>query len=141
MSPGPETPAYTEYHPRWYRTRVSTYWWLGSWRYLKFILREISSIFVALAVGMTLLQVNAFRRGPEAYSRFEALMKTPLTLAVSLLCFLFVLFHAITWFNLTPKAMAVRIKGKRLPDLMIALPNFVIWAVISCVVAWFVLRT
>src|SRR5438132_766531 len=38
---------YTEYHPRWYRTRVSTWWWLARWPYLKFILREISSVFVA----------------------------------------------------------------------------------------------
>ena len=48
MSTLPNTPQYTEYHPRWYRKRVSTYWWMGSWKYMKFILRELSSIFVAL---------------------------------------------------------------------------------------------
>ena len=26
--------AYTEYHPRWYRRRVSTWWWLARWSYL-----------------------------------------------------------------------------------------------------------
>ena len=32
-------PAYTEYHPRWYRPHVSTYWWLHRRSYLLFILR------------------------------------------------------------------------------------------------------
>jgi hypothetical protein len=26
-----EIPAYTAYQPRWYRPRVSTYWWLWQW--------------------------------------------------------------------------------------------------------------
>jgi len=37
-------------HPRWYRKRVSTYWWLQRWEYLRFVLREISSVFVAIFV-------------------------------------------------------------------------------------------
>ena len=53
---------YTGYHPRWYRERVSTYWWLWHWRYLKFVLREISSVFVALFVVITLLQVRALAK-------------------------------------------------------------------------------
>jgi len=55
--------------------------------------------------------------------------------------FLFVLFHSITWFNLGPKAMAVRVRGKRIPDLFLAAPNYVVWVVVSGVIAWLVLRT
>ena len=58
-----ERPAYTEFHPKWYRTRVSTYWWLARWPYVKFILRELSSVFVALFVIMTLLQIRALKNG------------------------------------------------------------------------------
>ena len=36
-----------------YRVRMSTYWWLGRRAYLKFILREISSVFVAWFVLVT----------------------------------------------------------------------------------------
>jgi fumarate reductase subunit C len=53
--------------------------------------------------------------------------------------FAFVCFHAVTWFNLAPKAMAVRLRGKRLPDLAISLPNYAAWAVLSAVIAWIVL--
>src|SRR2546428_14011337 len=62
---------YTEYHPRWYRTHVSTWWWLARWPYLKFILREISSVFVAWFVAVLFLPIRAPSHGPDASSRFE----------------------------------------------------------------------
>src|SRR5207244_4947928 len=71
MSNTRQAARYTEYHPRWYRTRVSTWWWLARWPYLKFILREISSVFVAWFVVVLLLQIRALSHGPAAYPRFE----------------------------------------------------------------------
>ncbi len=132
--------AYTEYHPRWYRAPVSTYWWLGRWPYLKFILRELSSIFVAFFVVITLLQLRALLRGPRAYAEFQDWLRMPLVIALNAFSFLFVLFHTITWFNLAPRAMAVRVRGKRVPDLLIAAPNYVAWLAVSALVAWFLLR-
>jgi fumarate reductase subunit C len=119
---------------------VSTYWWLGQRHYLKFILRELSSVFVAFFVAITLLQLRALRTGPEAYARFQHTMKSPLMIALCLLSLFFLVFHSITWFNLTPRAIAVRMRGKRLPDFMVAAPNYVIWAAISGAVAWVILR-
>ena len=133
-------PLYTEYHPRWYRRRVSVYWWLGEWHYLKFILREISSVFVAIFVVITLLQLRALLHGPEAYARFQSWLSTPFVLALNLISLFFVLFHTVTWFNLAPHAMAIRIRGKRLPAIMISAPNYVAWAIISGFVAWVVWR-
>ena len=49
-----ERSAYTEFRPKWYRARVSTYWWLGQWSYTKFILRELSSVFVGYFIVITL---------------------------------------------------------------------------------------
>ena len=54
--------------------------------------------------------------------------------------FFFVLFHAMTWFNLAPKAMVLRLGGKRVPDSVISRPNYFAWLVASAVVAWFFLR-
>jgi fumarate reductase subunit C len=131
---------YTEYHPRWYRPRVSVYWWLGQWRYLRFILRELSSVFVALGVVMTLLQLRALRSGPEAYARFQHQLRTPVVVAISLISLFFVVFHSITWFNLTPRAMAVRVHGKRIPEWLVAAPNYAVWVVVSAAIAFIVLR-
>ena len=51
----------------------------------------------------------------------------------------FVLLHAITWFNLAPKAMVIRMRGRRLPPRSVAAAHFAAWAVASAVVAWIVL--
>ncbi len=134
------TPLYTEFHPRWYRARVSVYWWLRQRQYLKFILREVSSVFVAWFVVLTLLQLRALRGGSETYARFSHWLQNPVVVAINVISLLFVIFHAITWFNLAPRAMAVRFRGKRLPEIFIAAPNYAMWLVVSVGVAWFVLR-
>jgi fumarate reductase subunit C len=132
-------PNYTPFHPRWYRPRVSVYWWLGEWHYLKFILRELSSVFVAVVVIETLVLIRALRDGPEAYAHFLRCMQNPLILVLNVISFLFVVFHTITWFNLAPSAMPVRLGGKRVPDVLVAAPSYVAWIVISAFVSWVVL--
>ena len=73
----------TEYLPKSYHTRVSTYWWLARWAYLKFILREASSVFVAWIVVVTLLQIRALTRGPADYAAFQKWLQSPLLLALN----------------------------------------------------------
>jgi fumarate reductase subunit C len=133
-------PAHTEFHPRWYRPHVSVYWWLGQWQYLRFILRELSSVFVAVFVVITLLQLRALRNGPDAYTRFQHWLQTPGAIALNLISFFFVVFHTITWFNLTPRAMVIRLRGKRLPDFLVAAPNYAMWLVVSAAVGWLILK-
>ena len=132
--------SYTPFHPRWHRKRVSVWWWLGKRSYALFVLRELTSVFVALFALLCLWQVWAVRQGPDAYAQFLARTRTPAFLAVSAVAFLFVLFHAITWFNLAPKAMVLRVRGKRVPDWAVAGSNYLAWVVLSGVVAFFLLR-
>jgi len=131
----------TEFHPRWYREPVSTYWWIGSWRYSLFILRELTSVAVAWSVVVILLLLRALLNGSEAYARFMHRMQSPLLLALNAIVFCFLLLHTITWFNLAPRAMPVRMGGKRVPEVLVAAPNYVLWVIASAVIAWFVLRT
>jgi succinate dehydrogenase subunit C len=133
-------PDYTEFHPRWYRPRVSVYWWLGEWHYLKFILRELSSVSVAVFVIETLLLIKTLRNGPDAYAHFQLCMRNPLLIALNIVSFFFVVFHTITWFNLAPSAMPVRVGGKRLPGALVAAPSYVAWIVVSGIICWAVLR-
>ena len=130
----------TEYLPKSYHPRVSTYWWLTRWVYLKFILREASSVFVAWTVVMTLLQVRALTRGPAEYAEFQNWLRSPLVLALNTVSLFCVFFHAVTWFNLSAKAMVIRVSGKRLPNLAITGPNYAAWAGVSAAIAWILLR-
>ena len=133
-------PQYTLYHPRWYRPKVSVYWWLGEWHYLKFILRELSSVFVAVFVIETLMLISGLGRGPLAYAHFLHRMQNPFVILLNVIAMFFLVFHTITWFNLAPSATPVRLGGKRLPDAMVAGPAYVAWIVISAFICWMVLQ-
>ena len=131
---------YTPYHPRWYRARISVWWWLQSRSYTGFVLRELTSVFVAFFALILLWQVRALGGGPEAYARFLARLRSPLFVTLDALALAFVLFHSITWFNLAPTAMVVRVRGKRLPDALVAGANYAAWIALSAAVAAILLR-
>ena len=131
---------YTPYHPRWYRRRVSVWWWLKNRAYAGFVLRELTSVFVAFFAVVYLWQLRALVQGTEAYAHVLARLKTPLFLALQGVAFLFVLFHSITWFNLAPTAMVVRLKGKRVPDWVVVGVNYAAWLFLSGAVAFILLR-
>lgn len=137
MKSAAPTPAYTQNHPRWYRKRVSTYWWLQRWEYLRFVSRELSSVFVAYFVVLALVQIHMLSRGPQAYANFQDLLKNPFVIAWNVISFFFVVFHSVTWFSLSARAMAVRVGGKKVPWFLISGSNFAAWLVISAVIAWF----
>jgi len=107
---------------------------LGKWAYVKFILRELSSVAVAWTVAIVLLQIRALTGGPEAYLRLEHRLSSPWMITLNLIAFAFLLLHSITWFNLAPKAMVVRIGGKRLPAVLISGPQYLAWIAISAIV-------
>jgi fumarate reductase subunit C len=131
---------YTPYHPRWYRRRVSVWWWLQKGSYAVFVLRELTSVFVAFFALVLLWQVRAVASGPDAYAHFLARLASPLSLVLHAVALLFVLFHAVTWFALAPKAMVVRLGGKRVPDGIIVGLNYVACLLLSGGVAWVLLR-
>jgi fumarate reductase subunit C len=138
MSKTASYPGYTEYHPRWYRPRMSTYWWLRRRTYLLFILRELSSIFVAWFVVLLLLLARAVGQGEQEYQRFLDWAGNPWVVLLNVVALAFVLLHAVTWLNLTPKAMVVRLGSRRVPSSWIAASAYAAWAVASAVVAWLV---
>jgi fumarate reductase subunit C len=127
---------YTEYHPRWLRRHVSTYWWLRKWSYFAFILREISSVFVAWSVAYVLLMVHAVGQGDAAYNDFLEWSRHPWVLAVNVSSLLLVCFHAVTWFNLAPQALVVHLGHRHVPGVLIAASNYAAWVAVSAVVAW-----
>jgi fumarate reductase subunit C len=130
---------YTEFHPRWYRPRMPVFWWVGRRSYLIFVIRELSSVFVAWSVVFLLLLVNAVGQGAKEYQQFLHLSGEPWMLVLNVITLAFLVFHAITWFNLAPQAIVVRLRGERVPRSWIVSAHFVGWAVLSGLAAWLIL--
>jgi fumarate reductase subunit C len=118
---------------------VSTYWWLRRRSYLAFILRELTSIFVAWFVVYLLLMIRAVARGGEAYQQFLTWAAQPAMLVLNVIALAFIVFHAITWFNLAPQAMVVHVRGRRVPARAITAANYAAWIVASLAIGWLVL--
>jgi len=131
-----ESPAYTQYHPRWLRPKMPLYWWLQRGSYVAFMLRELSSIFIAWFVVYLLLLVSAVSQGDSSYREFLSWTGSPLVLLLNVVSLLFVVYHTITFFNATPQAIVARVGGKRVPGLWIAASNYLAWALASAVVVW-----
>jgi fumarate reductase subunit C len=134
------SPIYTENHPKWLRQRLSTYWWLGKWPYVKFILREISSVFVAWFVIYLLMLVRAVSRGEAAYQGFFEFSRHPVVLTLNVISFLFITFHAITWFAVAPQAIVAHMGTKKVPPFLIAAGHYGAWVVVSAAILYFLLR-
>jgi len=124
---------------RLYRRPVPPFWWLHRRSYLLFVLRELSSVFVAWFVVYLLLLVNAVHAGNDSYQSFLQWSGRPWVFLLNIVALAFVLLHAITWFNLAPKAMVIRMRGRRLPPRSVAAAHFAAWVVASAGVAWIVL--
>jgi fumarate reductase subunit C len=108
--------------------------------YVAFILRELSSVFVAWSVVFVLLLVRAAGKGSGSYADFLAWADTPWVVVLNVVTLAFIVYHSVTWFRLTPKAMVVRLRGRLVPGAAIAGSAFAGWVVVTLFVSWLLLR-
>lgn len=123
-----------------YHRQIPTFWWLERRSYLLFVLRELSSVFVAWFIVYLLLLINAISGGAAEYGRFVDWSGRPWMVVLNAIALLFVLLHAVTWFGLAPKAIVVRMRGQRVPPRVIAGAHYLLWLVLSAITAWVILR-
>jgi fumarate reductase subunit C len=123
-----------------YRPPVSLFWWTKKRTYFLFVMRELSSLFVGWLVVFLLLLVRAVSRGETAYANFWDWADTPWVVVINLVACAFLVLHTVTWFNLTPQAMDLRLGGRRLPAAAIIGAQYGGLLVVSAVIAWLVLR-
>lgn len=129
-------PAYRPYHPRWHRERMPIFWWLRKAAYARFILRELTSVGVAYAAVLLVIQAYMLGLGPDAYARFEAWLRSPVVAGLHGALLLALLFHTLTWLHLAPRAMVVRLGGRRVPDTVVLAGHYAAWLGASAFVAW-----
>ena len=132
-------PDYKLYHPRWYRRRMPIFWWLRHFTYTRFISRELTSLAVLYAVALLLVQVWALRQGGAVWAGLTTLLAHPLAVAFHALVVLALLFHTVTWLNLAPRALVIRLGGRRLPDGLVLAAHYAGWLAFSGLVAWGIL--
>ena len=123
-----------------YQRRMSVFWWVHKPSYFLFVMRELSSIFVAWFVVYLGMFAISVEQGQQAYDDFLDRASHPVMLTVNAVAFAFVVLHAITWFALTPQAMVLRLGGRRVPGVVIIAAQYVGLLVVSAFIYWLVTR-
>ena len=126
----------TSAHPtKEYIRQMPATWWLKKRPYFLFIVRELTSVFVG-AYAVFLILLAGQLDNPD---KFSGLLHCPLLIALQIIGLPMLLYHSITWFNLTPKAVVVWRGEERVSPLLIAGSNYVVWLIVSIVILWIVL--
>ncbi len=121
-----------------YRRPISTWWWTRKRTYFVFVMRELSSIFIAWLVAYLLMFLSAVGRGDEAYQHFLDWAASPALVVLNVVAFCFLVLHAVTWFSLTPQAMALRVRGRPVPGALVIGAQYAGLAVVSAFIYWLV---
>ena len=122
-----------------YHRPVSNTWWLKRKPYILFMIRELTSVFVAGYCIFLLVFVYKLTEGADAYANFIDALKYPSSVALHLITLVFVLYHTITWFNLTPKILVLYRGEDRIPQGLVAATFYAGWVVVSIIVTLLVL--
>jgi fumarate reductase subunit C len=113
-------------------------WWVRKRSYFVFVMRELSSIFIAWLVLYLCLFVRAVGEGEAAYRAHLEWAASPWLVVLNLVALGFVVLHTVTWFALTPRAMVVAVRGRRVPDAVVIGAQYAVLAVVSGFVLWLV---
>jgi len=124
------------FHPRWFRKRTPIFWWLEKGSSVHFIVRELTSLGVAYSAVLLVVTVAAVRSGEAAYGRLSGWLASPWAIGWHALLLATLLYHSFTWLHLAPKAMLVKLGGKKVPGSAILAGHYAAWIAGSALVVW-----
>jgi fumarate reductase subunit C len=73
-------------------------------------------------------------RANQGLAAFSETLLCPGALVFQLICLPFVLFHSVTWFNLTPKAIVLFRGEEKVSPVVIAGGHYALWALLSVII-------
>lgn len=111
-----------------------TRWFFRHPRYLRYMAREVTCIFIGIYTVLLLVGLARLAQSRAAYEGFLLALQSPASIAFHVLALIFVAYHSITWFNLTPKAMPLQIGERFVPEGLIAGACYLAWAIVSALV-------
>lgn len=117
------------YYPKMPRT-----WWLQKPAYLLFMLRELSSVFIAIFLMVFLVQIYQLTKGPDAYAAFVQKLNSPGWIMFHVLALLFALYHSLTWFESTAVIMPLRLGERAVPRNLVFALTLGAWIAVSAVI-------
>jgi len=98
------------------------------------MVRELTSLFIGIYSGVLVMGLVSLAQGQSAWDSFLMTLSSTPGVLVQLVCLLFATYHSVTWFALTPKAMAVMVRGQPVSAKTIIRIHYAAWAAVSLIV-------
>lgn len=118
-----------------YVRELSRYgWFFRHPRYLRYMVREVTCVFIGLHALILLVALRRLSEGREAYQAFLQNLTSPAGVALQLVVLVFAVYHSTSWFNVTPKAMPVQIGEKFVPGAAIVGAHYAGWLIVTVAV-------
>ncbi|MCF8198183.1 MAG: hypothetical protein K9J42_05410 [Sulfuritalea sp.] len=108
-----------------------TTWYFRHPRYLRYMSREVTSIFVGAYCVLLVVGLQSLSSGEAAWEDFLMALRSPASIAFQFLALIATVYHAATWFNATQKAMPLQIGEDFVAGNIISGAHYVAWAVLS----------
>jgi fumarate reductase subunit C len=116
-------------------------WFLQRAGFRRFMAREATAFAMVVFLVYLLMWIRALGQGPQAYAEMVELTRNFVSVMVHGLVLGAVVYHSVTWFNLTPKIMPMYVAEEKVPDAWAAIfMGYLPWVVVSALVLWGVLR-
>jgi fumarate reductase subunit C len=95
-------------------------WWRRNPYFVRYMIREASSVFLAIYSVILLVGLWRLTQGAAAWEAWLGALTNPISILFHWLAFLTVGYHAYTWWKVAPKtAPDLRIGGRPLPECAI----------------------
>jgi fumarate reductase subunit C len=114
-----------------------TGWYFKQPRYLRYMSREVTCIFIGAFALLLLCAIERLSRGQAAYKSFLSSLQGPWGIVGLVVVLAFAVHNATSWFNVTPKALPVQIGEEFLPGKYIVGAHYAGWVLASLVVLFF----
>ncbi len=106
-------------------------WFFRHPRYLRYMAREVTCLFIGAYTLLLLVGVKRLAEGEAAYEAFLAALASPASVVFHAAALAFSVYHSVTWFNVTPKALPLQVGERFVPGGVIAGLHYAVWAALS----------
>lgn len=117
-----------------YRREMPRTWFLSVPFYALYMLREATAVITLFYTIILMFGLSALSKGEAAFLAWAKGQQNGLLMWFSVFALALSLFHTATWFAAAPKAMDVRVKGKKVPDHQIIAANWGVLFVVTVLV-------
>ena len=117
-----------------FRKRVSPGWWTASRHYAMYMVREWTSLFVALYSLIFIYGLSLWMTRSRA--DFLNFLKNPAIVGFSLVALVFTLYHAATWFYLLGAISPIKIGRNKTKPWQALVLNIALLIIVSYLAIW-----